>query len=592
MARSAVASKLIVLFGADTKDAEKEFKKFQRELKQLGSDLTQIGSRLSIGLTAPIAALGVKAVQASDDFGKVQNALVQLREIGNRALIDLGNDLVRTFDIPAIIEKFASGVRAVTATFQSLPPVVKATVFAVGLLAAALGPVLFLTGQIITVSAVLLKYLGVTPVAAAAAAGSLALLGGALVLLTGGIVEAGGAMNFLSRVALGSIQAMAFLAEQLGKLGASAGLESFAELARKAGQAVADIEREFAKLDKDRLSTKLAELDVELKKLKTAADGTKVGITDFGASTDAASDPIRRMLFGLEQNAQMVQTFGQRTEFAAERVSLLRRAIEGIRSEHQGIIPEERLEKLRELIALLRQAETEQQRIAAANQESLGAWEQWAAGMQNVSQQFSQATLNIYQSLVQGIGNAVAQTVVYTENLAAGGMQILKQVAAEVVSTLVQLGINLIISALVQKTALASTTTATLASKAAETYAGVFAGYATTIPIVGAALGAVAATAAVAGMLGGAAVAGASGAAVGAGIAALATGAIVTRPTLAVIGEGSESEAVLPLSKLQALLDDRGAGGTVGHVYLDGRELANSYVRWLPRVLGEQGISA
>lgn len=43
------------------------------------------------------------------------------------------------------------------------------------------------------------------------------------------------------------------------------------------------------------------------------------------------------------------------------------------------------------------------------------------------------------------------------------------------------------------------------------------------------------------------------------GIPQLATGGIVTGPTLALIGEGSESEAVLPLSKLKALLDENGS---------------------------------
>ena len=41
----------------------------------------------------------------------------------------------------------------------------------------------------------------------------------------------------------------------------------------------------------------------------------------------------------------------------------------------------------------------------------------------------------------------------------------------------------------------------------------------------------------------------------------LAKGGVVTRPTLAMVGEGNESEAVLPLSKLDAMLsNDRGAG--------------------------------
>jgi phage-related protein len=44
-------------------------------------------------------------------------------------------------------------------------------------------------------------------------------------------------------------------------------------------------------------------------------------------------------------------------------------------------------------------------------------------------------------------------------------------------------------------------------------------------------------------------------------IPALAEGGITTGPTLAMIGEGKEQEAVLPLSKLQALLDGNGGGG-------------------------------
>jgi hypothetical protein len=40
----------------------------------------------------------------------------------------------------------------------------------------------------------------------------------------------------------------------------------------------------------------------------------------------------------------------------------------------------------------------------------------------------------------------------------------------------------------------------------------------------------------------------------------LADGGVVTAPTLAVLGEGSESEAVLPLSKLSGLMNSSGGG--------------------------------
>ena len=45
-------------------------------------------------------------------------------------------------------------------------------------------------------------------------------------------------------------------------------------------------------------------------------------------------------------------------------------------------------------------------------------------------------------------------------------------------------------------------------------------------------------------------------------VPALASGGIVTKPTLAMIGEGNESEAVFPLSKLEEFLNNYGTGST------------------------------
>ena len=52
----------------------------------------------------------------------------------------------------------------------------------------------------------------------------------------------------------------------------------------------------------------------------------------------------------------------------------------------------------------------------------------------------------------------------------------------------------------------------------------------------------------------------------GGGVRKMATGGIATGPTLALIGEGRESEAVLPLSKLEGLLSNRSRGGSGGGI--------------------------
>lgn len=58
-------------------------------------------------------------------------------------------------------------------------------------------------------------------------------------------------------------------------------------------------------------------------------------------------------------------------------------------------------------------------------------------------------------------------------------------------------------------------------------------------------------------------------------ITPLATGGIVTAPTMALIGEGQESEAVLPLSKLQSLLNNGGGSSWPNvsiTVHVEGRQ--------------------
>jgi hypothetical protein len=49
------------------------------------------------------------------------------------------------------------------------------------------------------------------------------------------------------------------------------------------------------------------------------------------------------------------------------------------------------------------------------------------------------------------------------------------------------------------------------------------------------------------------------------GLATLASGGIVTKPTLALIGEGGESEAVIPLSKMSQM-----GGGTTVNINVNG----------------------
>jgi hypothetical protein len=67
----------------------------------------------------------------------------------------------------------------------------------------------------------------------------------------------------------------------------------------------------------------------------------------------------------------------------------------------------------------------------------------------------------------------------------------------------------------------------------------------------------------------------------------LADGGIINKPTLAMIGEGGESEAVIPLSKLAGL-----SGNNQTHIYLDGREITRSIAPKMVDMIRAKGVMA
>ena len=61
---------LIVTIGATTRDFDKALGKSMRKMRTFGKNTKQLGKNMTMGLTAPIAALGVTAVKAFDQQAK------------------------------------------------------------------------------------------------------------------------------------------------------------------------------------------------------------------------------------------------------------------------------------------------------------------------------------------------------------------------------------------------------------------------------------------------------------------------------------------------------------------------------------------
>ena len=124
-------------------------------------------------------------------------------------------------------------------------------------------------------------------------------------------------------------------------------------------------------------------------------------------------------------------------------------------------------------------------------------------------------------SFQQGIGDAVANSIVFGENLGQSFKALMKNITASVISALVQMGVQRLAQFVLSQILGIKEATSRIGILASETFAGAFAATAL-IPIIGPIIAPGVASASLATMLAGTAAAGAAGAATGAGIAGVA----------------------------------------------------------------------
>lgn len=199
------------------------------------------------------------------------------------------------------------------------------------------------------------------------------------------------------------------------------------------------------------------------------------------------------------------------------------------------------------------------------------------------------AALTAYNGLAQGIGDAVASAIVYNEDLGKSLEAVLKNVAASVISSLVQIGIQQVILAVLGKTLLATQSTSQIAAAGAQAAAWASVASVRELGLVGIGAAPAFAAAAVATTLASASAGAAAGAGAGAGFAAFADGGIVKSPVLGLVGEAGP-EVIAPLSKLDSLVEPRQDTRVI--LQLDRRTFAEWTVRDMPAVLRLHGVKA
>jgi hypothetical protein len=218
------------------------------------------------------------------------------------------------------------------------------------------------------------------------------------------------------------------------------------------------------------------------------------------------------------------------------------------------------------------------------------AFYEWGASLQANMADVYQGIQSLTNMAVSGIGDAFARAMVYGESFGEAMDALWKQMAASLISMLIQVALqSLIYLALTQLGIAAAGATKIgieIAYGAVATGASVMASLPWPANLI-------AAPFAIAGAIGMLTTAAIAGRAAGAGVAAIpgaAHGALVTGSMLINVGEGGEPELIAPRSDYERLFNQsRSNDGDIA-VYLDGQELTRSVARRLPAYVRQRGV--
>lgn len=154
---------------------------------------------------------------------------------------------------------------------------------------------------------------------------------------------------------------------------------------------------------------------------------------------------------------------------------------------------------------------------------------EWKESMTEIQDSVAGLIINSFNMVSEGIGRAVADTIFEGENLGKALANLMKQVAKNIIATLIQIRVERLILYVLNMATGLKESTARMAQLSAQTYAGAFAATAA-IPIIGPALAPGVAAASTAAMLVGSTAAGTTGAGVGAAIG-IAHGGLTNVPS-------------------------------------------------------------
>jgi len=570
---------IFVRIGVDVSALEKALNKATEHIEKFGKQMKKIGRDLTEAITVPIVGLGYAALKSSR---QATYEFDRFSENVKRSMGNLGDEISKAIDLHGLLKKASDAVAGLVTWFSNLDKETKKTVVTMAALAAALGPVLMIGGRLIEAFGSFLKvlvplgfliYKVVASIAifASSIVGWPALIIAATVALVGFVVG----WDKVAAAAKGAANWIGLASKSGGGgLGGSDFGGKYAQVARSTGGQIGAWRSRIPPAT----IPGAAPSGLSDASRNAIEDGPQVlaGTKHIVDGTQAMIDAQRKLGFELE-------TTGNKAQYHEGMIAALKQEYIALRE--GGLAPTApEIQKINEQIV-------NQNTLMADSQTAFGTFRKNFEDLAPVAAAFGNAMYGAFQQLAQGIGNALAQVIVYGASFAQVLKTLLKQILASIVSTLVTLGIQYLMAAILKKTTMSAQTGASLAGYASETFAAVFTAYTVSNPFAGWAYAAAPAAAASGALLAGAGIAGGTGMGVGKGIPlAAATGGLFTTPGLTAIAEKGKPEIVLNQDNVRKFM-----GGALGGssqtiiVNLDSEPIISTVVRGMPSYLRLQG---
>lgn len=587
---------LVVKIGSEDKKLKKGLKeagealtKFEGEAKKLGAALTKL-------VTVPIVGIATAAFTSSSRTQRIfQDFAAETKSI----FAELGEEIAEAIDLEGILKDTVEALRNAVNWFREFSVSQRETIIEIAALAAILGPAILLVGEFAAFLSVAVKALGLlkTGILAVSAlmwslVGVLAVAGVAIgtyaihlrkgreeiaklakqsheaALKTGGLGEL---HKKMSEQVQSEAESFRILTEEEAKnypviLQLTEGLEGLTDAQKAALQQHMEMQQ------RARFVEIFGPAWESVKKFVS-------GLVELRARLVAVHDAVEQYRLGMESVANQTEVLGELTTGHEAELGMLLQLYDQLRT--QGLEPTaEAMVQIKDRIMELQSPLNEFARNLERNMMTTG--------------QFIYQT---FDAAATGIGQAVAQSIVYGAKLSEAMMKAMKAVAAQVIASLVKIAIQWVVmrvlAPLVATSVAAPHIAASFARTAAAATAAAFE--------AGGPLGFVLAPGFVAGALGLAEAGVASGILAGKaaslqilGAGGAAHGGIFTQPATTRIAELGKPEMVLNEQNIRRFFPElmgRGRQVLHAHLYLDGREVAADLIPWIPGELRHAGAT-